>query len=333
MLLVNYIILWLVVAPCSARAFCRELGSCGRALSGFRLRDGPSPLSNPSSKANVNALLKECHKHQDYTKALELAEEMENDPKLNAFTATTAIRLYGEAKQLGKAIGVLAKLKSCGIDANEHHYGALIHAARRAGQWEMALVLFDRMIDEGIQPNVIIYNTLVSVLGDAQKLELVDEYLRRMDLEGVSKDTYTFSAAITACERSMEWQKALDLFESMAEQGVMANVVTLNAVLNACVKGRKWRVALEKLANARKMGIPPDAISYSSVITALGDSNRLDMALQLFDSMDEDGGKTSDRIWEQNGENAIQTRICTQSSRRRRSSSQLEPRVERYWRL
>ncbi len=291
MRLVNYLVVWSVVTIYSATALIPRFRPRGGALTSVKLRDSSSLVGDPSSKMNVNALLKQCQQRNDYTQALELAEEMENDPKLNAFSATTAIRLYGEAKQLGKAIGVLAKLKSCGLGANEHHYGALIHAARRAGQWEMALVLFDRMVDEGIQPNVIIYNTLVSVLGDAQKLELVEEYLKRMDEEGIPKDTYTFSAAITACERSMEWQKALNLFDSMADQDVKANVVTLNAVLNACVKGRKWRVAMEKLAQAREMGIPPDAISYSSVITALGDAGRLDVALKLFDSMDEDGGR------------------------------------------
>ena len=57
--------------------------------------------------------------------------------QLNAQGVTSCIRLYGEARQLGRAISMLTKMDTHTpmIQANEHHFGALIHAARKAGQW------------------------------------------------------------------------------------------------------------------------------------------------------------------------------------------------------
>jgi pentatricopeptide repeat protein len=146
----------------------------------------------PQTRLDIKTLLKECRRRNDYTKAIELANYLETEQELTAMTATTIIRLYGEARQLGKAISVLSQMKSCDIEPNERHYGALIHATRKVGHWEMALQLFERMDSEGIRANTIVYNSMITVLGDAQKLELVEEYLQRMDSEKVAKDTYTY---------------------------------------------------------------------------------------------------------------------------------------------
>ena len=153
----------------------------------------------PQTRLDIKTLLKECRRRNDYTKAIELANYLETEQELTAMTATTIIRLYGEACQLGKAISVLTQMKSCDIEPNERHYGALIHATRRVGHWEMALQLFDRMDSEGIRANTIVYNSMITVLGDAQKLELVEEYLKRMESEKVAKDTYTYVLSPYCC--------------------------------------------------------------------------------------------------------------------------------------
>ena len=58
--------------------------------------------------------------------ALAFANDLET--KQGMTLTATIIRVYGEARQLGKAISVLQRMKSVGIEANERHYGALIHA-------------------------------------------------------------------------------------------------------------------------------------------------------------------------------------------------------------
>jgi pentatricopeptide repeat domain-containing protein 1 len=41
-------------------------------------------------------------------------------------------------------------------------YSALINACEKAGQWELALQLFERMQQEGIAPNTVTYNSLIT---------------------------------------------------------------------------------------------------------------------------------------------------------------------------
>lgn len=41
-------------------------------------------------------------------------------------------------------------------------YSALINACEKAGQWDLALQLFERMQQEGIAPNTVTYNSLIT---------------------------------------------------------------------------------------------------------------------------------------------------------------------------
>ena len=73
---------------------------------------GSSRRSRESEKIDVGALLRNCQRRNDYSAALELANDLETKQDLTALTATTIIRLYGEARQLGKAISVLQRMKT-----------------------------------------------------------------------------------------------------------------------------------------------------------------------------------------------------------------------------
>lgn len=44
-------------------------------------------------------------------------------------------------------------------------YSALISACEKAGQWQAALDLFERMQAEGCPPNVITFNSIITACG------------------------------------------------------------------------------------------------------------------------------------------------------------------------
>jgi pentatricopeptide repeat protein len=232
-----------------------------------------------------------CKNSRNYKPAIALAEELESMPYLTLPVATNAIRLYGEAKQLGRALSILNKLKVQSVEPNVFVFGALINAARIAGQWMMAVELFNRMEDQGIAGNTIVYNTIIKTLGDFEQLALVEEYLQKMDEMRIEKDVVTYSTCVTAYERNNQWQKAMEVFDNMTEKGFKGNTYTLNAVLLACSKGRQWKEALFYLTQARSIGIKPNVAAYSIVISQLGDAKQLNLAQRLFDDMEKDGGE------------------------------------------
>ena len=59
-------------------------------------------------------------------------------------------------------------------------YGCIMRACERAGQWALAITLFDEMLEAGLRPNARV-----------------------------------FASAIGACERGQQWERAIDLFRLM----------------------------------------------------------------------------------------------------------------------
>ena len=246
----------------------------------------------------MGSLLRQCKRTGNFEAAIQYAEDLEhNAAPLSSSVVTSIIRLYGESGQLGKALAMLKKMGEQNVAPTEHHFGALLQAARRAKQCDMALGLFDLMVRKYfIKRNAVVYNIMIATAGEAQKLDLVLELLGKMDMEGVVRDAFTYSAAIGACERMGQWQHAISLYLDMLEKsvedgsrggGVRPNVVILNNVLNACATGRQWKLALRLLVESRDVGVVPDAISYSSVITACGYAKQPVTAKRIFDSMAE----------------------------------------------
>lgn len=235
------------------------------------------------------SVLRKCKYSNDYQPAIELAEKALLLRPMPPSILTGVIKVFGEAGQLGRAVSLLKVMKEeLNVMPNEYHLGALIAACRRCGQWEMGVVLYNRMDSLNVVKNTIICNNIISTLGDALQWQSVFEILAEMDNLNIKKDIVTYSSAITACVKAGEWERAITLYRMMEKEGIKPNTITLNAVLSACARGRQVRMALDMFSEACKLGIPLDTISYSVVIKVCGDINEFEVALCLFDAMSDD---------------------------------------------
>ena len=283
----------------------------GQVLSG-RLAVSAPPLraqqrsqQHPSS---IDLVLSQCKKTGDFSSALALAEKLEQSLAVegNRTTITAAalagagvvtgpsqavtsiIRLYGEAGELGRALSTLNRIQSdWHVEPCEHHFGALIQAARKSRQCDIALELFERMKSRfHLKRNTVVYNCMIRAASEAGRLELVLDLFSGMEVERVPKDAFTFSGVISACEQLGQWERAVRFYDEMLRDGVARpSVVVLNTCLQACVTGRQWRRALELLVQAKNnLSLEPDAISYSLVITACGLAQQKDIAERVFRS-------------------------------------------------
>ena len=265
--------------------------SSGKAPSSSSFSSSFIPEDGNLKKISFSEILKQSRMRKDYSEALEIVElVLAQDVKdLSQAAFTGVIQIFGETNQLGRAILVLKYMKEKNVPINERHYGAVIQACRRSGQWEMALGLFERMEKEKpvVQKNTIIYNQMISILGDAKQLGQVLNLYDRMTEDEVPKDSVTFTVAITACEKAGDWKTAIKMYKDMEQvYSLQPNLITLNAVLNACAHNRRWQEALEIFENAGKKGVARDAISYSTVIAVCGECHRYDISKKVFDSMD-----------------------------------------------
>ena len=269
------------------------------------------PSSHDSSSfVPMKEIISRCRYKKDWKEGIEAAEKLlnknENMISINPRTMTSIIRIFGESGNLGRAISMLFKMREIGMDANEHHFGALLQSCRSVGQWEMALDLFSKMEEDfNIKRNVVHYNIILSTLADARRADIVLPMLKQMHQEKIEFDAVTYSAAITACSRCQLWKEALKLWNVANtaakkkkknnhsyhyNKGNFLNTITFNSVLSACISGRQFGIVIEIFEEVRTNGmIPLDVISFSLVISACGELDEMDKASDYFKLMKEQG--------------------------------------------
>jgi len=119
---------------------------------GFQRTPPLLAFSSNKDLSDVDQMLYKCKRGCDFKEALELAAKLEvlvqkessavsSTPFNSAasHTVTSIIRLYGEAGELGRALSVLNRMQvEWQVAPCEHHFGALIQAARRSKQYDVS---------------------------------------------------------------------------------------------------------------------------------------------------------------------------------------------------
>ena len=154
-------------------------------------------------------------------------------------------------------------------------YSALITAYEKAGQWESALLLLNKMKQGGqVQPNVVSYNAVMLACGKAGQWQHIASLLNAMKSEGVKPDAVTYGTMISACKKVGQCEVALLLLNHMKLDGVAPNVVAYNAAILACGKAARWDDIDSLLKDMKLEGIEPDAVTYHTMIEAYANSGR-----------------------------------------------------------
>jgi pentatricopeptide repeat domain-containing protein 1 len=173
---------------------------------------------------------------------------------------TQAVR----SKEWRQALTVIEKLEERSAGATLH-YNLALQACRRAGQWEPALGLFERMLQRnGLAPppDASSFTTAVAALSSAPPgswrvaLRLLDR-IRADGANMVDDESLRscFNAAIAALGRGGQWRRAMELLREMqAGDGPQPDAITYNSVLGALSSAGEWRRALGLLQEMERCG-------------------------------------------------------------------------------
>ena len=124
------------------------------------------------------------------------------------------------------------------------HYNLALQACRRAGQWEPAIGLFERMLARAggaPSPDAASFTTAVSALSDAPPsswrvaMRLLGEIRAELGEAAVDDDSLRscFNAAISTLARDRQSELAVELLREMQSAGPAPDTITYNAVLGA----------------------------------------------------------------------------------------------------
>lgn len=144
-------------------------------------------------------------------------------------------------------------------DVFEHHrqfqprtnlpYGGEDHGG--AGQWRIALVLFEQLGNWGVGPETVLANAALTACARAQELARCVTVVEDMHLKELAPDGDTYVTLICGCHKRGLWEQALQLLGKAKEAG-LAKACTYLEALEACARGRKPRLALLLLSDMER---------------------------------------------------------------------------------
>lgn len=147
-----------------------------------------------------------------------------------------------------------------------------ISACEKSWQWREALhLIFHEMPRAKIAPDVIVYTSAISACASAGEWTVA---LRLFEQMPMKPDVVACNALLSAFERTAQWENALNFLENIPSYGLQPTLRSINTALSACGKSGTWEQAV-KLFYKLKTVFSPDLVSYHSIIEALPENMAL----------------------------------------------------------
>jgi pentatricopeptide repeat domain-containing protein 1 len=163
----------------------------------------------------------------------------------NRYVYSSAISAMG--KHYMHALELLRDLATDGVQADVHHYTAVIGSCSAAGQWQQAVELLFAMPDSGVKRDVSVCNAVMSACAKSGQWAKVLELLSVMEVLRITPNEWSYSVAIDACAQSGRSEEAMALLCEAHDRG-RATVIACNSAIHACSIAGQWQSALELLS-------------------------------------------------------------------------------------
>ena len=155
---------------------------------------------------------------------------------------------------------------------------AAIARLKRAGEWELALVLLFR----GAKRDVVAFTAAATVCAQAWVWAGAIALLEELQSAGIPPDRAFWNSVGAACSSAGKWRHALWLIlDAPRAASLWPDAVAVSVAVTACKRGTQWEKALELLGEGASAGVH----AYSSAIAACGAAFAWERSMQLWSDL------------------------------------------------
>ncbi|KAL7579593.1 hypothetical protein ACA910_007959 [Epithemia clementina (nom. ined.)] len=144
---------------------------------------------------------------------------------------------------------LLYDMKENNIKLDTVTYNAMIRFLCEKRKWTEASKLVTEMESRGVQPDSRTYGNLMSALLKADKptacLTLFESASASSKTSSITENVHLYTTAITAASVLGDFERAIELLSRMAVKGVKPNLKTLTSVVGACIAAKKFDLAVQ----------------------------------------------------------------------------------------
>jgi hypothetical protein len=207
---------------------------------------------------------------------------------LTPATSSTATRLclqtparFLSAQAAPPAAGALAADREAG------ELAAALEACRESGDWRAALKLLDALDQRG-RVDARMYEHAVAACARMGKVDVLPGLLQNMQDDGLQPTTASIDFVVQALMAREDWRALVDNVAHAVEQRVPLSPAAFQAAMEACGQVADAQAVLRIMEHIRETDAEHlTTAHYAAAIRAVGMANRVDLAVQLFTSMEE----------------------------------------------
>ncbi|XP_061373374.1 pentatricopeptide repeat-containing protein At3g04130, mitochondrial-like [Gastrolobium bilobum] len=173
--------------------------------------------------------------------------------------------------------------------ANVVTFTTIMCALAKAGKFEEALQVVERMRSNGCRPDTLFYNSFIYTLGRAGRIDNATYVFKvEMPKAGVAPNASTYNSVISMYCHYAQENRAFDILKEMEDSGLCKpHVQTYHPLIKSCFKTRKIDTWLNDILNGmvNKHHIGLDVSTYTLLIHGLCRADRCKWVYSLFEEM------------------------------------------------
>ncbi|XP_002516677.2 pentatricopeptide repeat-containing protein At3g49240, mitochondrial [Ricinus communis] len=173
------------------------------------------------------------------------------------------------------------------LAVNLGSFNVIVDGYCAQGRFEDAIDVFRKMGDYRCSPDVLSYNNLIDQLCKNGMLVEAEDLYGEMDGKGVKPDEYTYGLLMDTCLEKDRVDDGAGYFRKMVDTGLRPNLAVYNRLVDKLVK-------LKKIDEAKSFyylmvkKLKMDNASYKFMMEALADNDQMDELIKMVDGMLDD---------------------------------------------
>jgi len=225
----------------------------GRWQDAVGVMDDMTAQGLPVEAQTYNLVISSCIKLGETQSALDVYKRMWKDG-VTPTTKTFVSLISAFAKGGALDVVVQAVASEARQGQKSATYAAAMGACEKAGQWQLAVQLFQQISDMGVKAEVGIFNSIVAACAHSGEHVQARAVFDAMPSHSCQPDAVTFANLIRAYKKGGQWCQTVATLEAMQAAGAVPHAAVISSVIDAL-----WHTGIV-WAQARAAALFRDAV-------------------------------------------------------------------------
>ncbi|CAE7517880.1 PTAC2 [Symbiodinium sp. CCMP2456] len=272
------------VAPRILTKALTSLASEGRAWTSWQVLQAMASGGITPSAHHCSAAIGACRRSGQWPLAVHMLAFMGHSrSRPNHLCLNLALGCCSTNREAAQRL--LVSMQSWALVPDIIGFRTVLGSCEQAGDWEVALRLFEEMHVAMVQADQRCYTALIRAFGKRDHWQPALTTFAEMCRQAVPLDQITYCSTMDVCDKSGHWQVSLQLLQALKEDLLIPDVQSYGSAMSACGTGAAWQLAVALLGEMEEAIVVPSALAASAALSAAETSSAWQACLVLLEAL------------------------------------------------